>query len=383
MNYNLLSSLRKYRPREGKDSLENYITEAFGWILNSFKDFSNYFTNILIEKLEIKRSEIDEVNWITQANFGGVFPDMLCTFGDFAIVIENKVWRRLDEGQIERYRDYAKKHFSESKIILITASTNQWDQNPDLALCWSDIYKWITGWIERQSEDPDHIFLSFLDLLTVEGLGAPAPISHESILCYYPSRFLKDRVSSLLQIVYKKDWQSLIPSLKLNLYAENKRGKYFGEEWGRFGIDLLGPYEDARPGIFVGFMVDGEDHRVKPLLEERSPDYSVILSFHSDLHGVYRRNPFYRGFVDRVGKIVGGIGDHWDFYNHIEDQSVSNPNVYHPIHIRKPMLELFRGTKTMDEQVERFMTNTKKMLDIMFEKDEILRMQEEFKKIKR
>ena len=45
METGLLESLRKYRPREGKDPLENFITEAFAWILNNYSDFAEFFIN--------------------------------------------------------------------------------------------------------------------------------------------------------------------------------------------------------------------------------------------------------------------------------------------------------------------------------------------------
>jgi hypothetical protein len=46
----LLESLRKYRPREGKDPLENFITEAFSWILNNHLYFSEFFLIEIMKK---------------------------------------------------------------------------------------------------------------------------------------------------------------------------------------------------------------------------------------------------------------------------------------------------------------------------------------------
>jgi len=48
MGIELLESLRKYRPREGKDPLENFITEAVSWILKNHADFSKYFLDYLL-----------------------------------------------------------------------------------------------------------------------------------------------------------------------------------------------------------------------------------------------------------------------------------------------------------------------------------------------
>jgi len=37
----LLESVRKYHPRKGTDPLENFITEAFAWMLNDCPEFAH------------------------------------------------------------------------------------------------------------------------------------------------------------------------------------------------------------------------------------------------------------------------------------------------------------------------------------------------------
>ena len=179
MNHNLFLSLRKYRPREGNDPLENYVTAAFGWILNNHDDFSVFILNKLCNLL--KYSEIlAPIKWSTQVHFNGFYPDMVCEFnGNNAFVFENKVWSPLHSDQLSNYRNQAKQHYGEHRLILITANSSQHKQNPDLALCWKDIFQWTEEWLKaHKGNNSMHcIFQDFLNLLEYLGLGFYPPVS--------------------------------------------------------------------------------------------------------------------------------------------------------------------------------------------------------------
>ena len=138
----LFEALRKYSPREGNDPLENFITEGFAWLLNKYPEFGEFFLQYLEEKLQLNVNKYD-CKWSTQVNFDGKYPDMVYRWENRAIVFEHKTWTRLDENQIKNYREYSQREFDDSRIALITATKQQHEQCPDLALCWSDIYKLI------------------------------------------------------------------------------------------------------------------------------------------------------------------------------------------------------------------------------------------------
>lgn len=361
MKHDLLISLRKYRPREGHDPLENFITEAFCWILRSYDDFSVFFIDHIFKNLEIEK-DIESHNWSTQENFGGKRPDMLCKVNnDFALVFENKAWAELHDNQIENYRDYAKKNYKENyKIILITATTKQHNQNPDLALCWSDVYKIIQNWIAQENNGNDFIFNDFLELIKNEGMAPPAPISHEAIQSYFAGMALKNQVINLINRMKHSDWSKV--ALPLNQCLKEGR---IGE--GRFGLDLL---SDWKPAVFIGFLLDGTDHRTTPVWGTKSPDFCVIISFATSLHNTYPKSETYKAFVNLIEKQINELNQGWNFYHHIEDKTVKNVNKWHPIHIRKPMLELFKGTMTTEEQDARFMESAEQILNIIFKSDE-------------
>jgi PD-(D/E)XK nuclease superfamily len=372
MEHNLLVSLRKYRPGEGNDPLENFITEAFAWILKNYDEFSILFISYVLEKLNIKK-DINNPKWSTQTNFDGFVPDMLCEINDFVLIFEHKAWANLYQGQLDNYRNFAKKQYQESYTILITATANQHSQNPDFALCWFDIHRFTDEWIKNQKGDCHFIFKDFLKLLENEGMGPPAPISHESILSYYPGNELELQIKSLLNRVKKN-------SILLEYNAIPDRELLIKDRWGRIGIDFLGAEDKFwRPGVFVGFLLDGYDHCVKTVLGRKSPDFSIIISFDKQLHNKYPQNNAYKAFVTHISNKIKELNQDWDFYHHIEDKSVKEINKWHPIHIRKPILHIFRGTLSAEEQTEKFVENSVQILDIIFKCDEFNSLRNECK----
>ena len=66
----LLVNLRKYRPRENTDPLENFITEAFAWLLRSNREVLQSVFECINNKLQSSISAPDgEVFISTQENF--------------------------------------------------------------------------------------------------------------------------------------------------------------------------------------------------------------------------------------------------------------------------------------------------------------------------
>ena len=52
--------------------------------------------------------------------------------------------------------------------------------------------------------------------------------------------------------------------------------------------------------------------------------------------------------ADKVSKHSGN----WAFYNHRAEASPFNP--WHPLYLEYPMLEVFKGTETTEQQEQRF-----------------------------
>ncbi len=362
MQKNLLASLRKYRPREHHDPLENFITEAFCWILDNHPDFSSFFLEKIMSNPGMHLPGFDSTTgaWETQYNFGEYFPDMVYLSNNKIIIFEHKAWSKLHHNQIQNYRGFADKNFDDNKIVLITASKYQHEQDPDLALCWSDIYLWVSEWIDKHP-GVSFIFEDFIHLLKSEGMGPPAPISYESILYYYASEGIRNNISKLIVQVKNREWHKKIKQ-DYKMCVEKKRGKVSGEAWGRIGLHLL---ELWRPGIFIGFLLDGKDHCTKPINKYKGPDFCLIIDFSEDLHSQYPYDPDYIEMIKKLEIDVGKLGDGWELYDHLNDPDARTKNKWHPVHIRKPMLDIFKGTTTVEEQADQFCENADKLLDII------------------
>ena len=103
MKNDLLTSLRKYRITHKRDSKENFITEAFAWLLKNYPNFSSYFIKDLKNRLNSTINVSENLKWDTQKNFDGVYPDMVCEFDDNAFVFEHKAWSYLHQNQLQNY----------------------------------------------------------------------------------------------------------------------------------------------------------------------------------------------------------------------------------------------------------------------------------------
>ncbi len=383
----LFEALSRYSPKEGQTPLENFITEGFAWILNNYPDFGKFFLKYLEEKLKERGREWSignyDCEWRTQENFDGKYPDMVCHFNgeSKAIIFEHKTWSHLHENQLANYKDYAKDNFDEYRIVLITATQQQHEQDPDFALCWSDICNLISD-LEK-SNDSELLFRDFQQLLKSEGLGPPAPISHTSILYYYKTKDLEKNISDLIRRVkareeQKKEWKEIIKK-DYNLSSPSKKGKYDYD--GRIGLELLsldGPNFNLGPGgIFVGILVDGEDNSTEPIERVKGPDFCLLISFTGLLHDFYNGEENYKKLVEELSKKVEQLKDGWEFYNHLDDHNA--PNKYHPIHIRKPMLDVFCGTESCEDQEDRFYEAARELIKLVAEEESFWALRESCK----
>jgi len=340
MDHSLFTSIKKYRPRDGKDSIENFITETFAWFLRNCPEFSKAYLNFLSGKADLE-GFTGAGTWGTQSSFGGLFPDLTYTSGKRILVFEHKAWAHLHPNQLANYRRYAVEHFEAHRIILVTAGEHQFAQDPDLAICWRDIYQFIESWLpDSGTQIPHFLFNSFLDLLRHDGMGPAAPLSHEAILYNNLAIGLHRTAVDMMHQVFHRAvnvLESRISGLQYEVHWQ----------WGRAGIGTVRPW---KPGFFIGFLPDPTDHFVTPQQPKTSPDCCLILSFENSLHGSYPANENFISLKSELATAASLLGEGWECYNHLDDPESKQKNRWHPLYIRRPMLELLRGSVTLQEQ---------------------------------
>ena len=366
MEIGLFEALRRYSPREGNDPLENFITEGFAWLLNKYPDFSELFLQYLGERLQLNVNRYD-YKWNTQVNFDGKRPDMVYRWDNKAIVFEHKTWDQLGKDQLKNYRKYANQTFQDSHIVLITATRQQHKQNPDLALCWSDIYNLISCWEQKTNIDIPFLLKDFQNLLKGNGLGPPAPVSHAAIRSYYEVKDMEQSLEELIKRVQERgkqeeEWKRMIK--KDYLLEKDSR-------WGRMGISLL---DGWYPDVLVGILLNGTDHRTEPIDYAKGPDFCLILGFDKPLHDTYSTNEHYLKLLCNVQQKLNDGWNGWKFYNHLEE--VERPNRYHPIHIRKSLLDVFAGTESYEEQEKKFYNAASELIKLVAEEESFWKLRE-------
>ena len=143
----LFTSLRKYRPREKSDPFENFVTEAFAWLLRKDTELGLCFIDGISKKLASKGKGFtlrgNEVAWSTQENYGGVYPDMEAKLSGITLVFEHKVHAPLHNDKLQSYRSYHERMGREYRLILITGHQSHSAHDPALALCWYENYQLI------------------------------------------------------------------------------------------------------------------------------------------------------------------------------------------------------------------------------------------------
>jgi len=169
---------------------------------------------------------------------------------------------------------------------------------------------------------------------------------------------------------------------KVEMYFRFKRlnfdslGLAYGEVDGRMGLELLNSWT---PGIFVGILLDGKDHCTKPINAAKGPDFCLILDFDEELHSQYPSNRHYTDFVRIVSKKITDLNNGWEFYHHLDDNKVKNKNKWHPIHIRKPMLDVFVGSMSIEEQSDIFYKTANQIIEIVTDEACFWSLRDEYK----
>lgn len=367
MNDNLLVALSKYRPREGHTPLENFITESFAWILRNNREFASEFLRKLC-----KQGDSTEIKLIdTQVCLSGTYPDMVVQTQAGAFLFEHKTFTPLSAKQLGKYREFGNQKYGPVRIVLITGSKAQHEQNPDIALTWLDVYQFVMDAATRLQRST--FLIDFADLLKEHGLGPQPALSYESMISYLPSKNFRSNLQNILWKVHEtvrtgSKIQPLYAGESAGVEGNIKWNGDIGKFWGRVGTEYLKVW---RPGIFVGCVVDNEDHANSYMDYSKGIDYCLIVSFDQDAseddnmkcYGLidYEHDPLYKDLVAELLSVVAEL-DGYELYNHLIDQE---PNRWHPLYLRKSLSEVLKGCETQEEQVARLVHDSERLVGLL------------------
>lgn len=327
----IFSYLTGYVPTDKRESKEDFLTQAFAWILEQYPKFAYYYINFINKKICRKVDKNTTVYAIsngynykyeieTQRNLDGGHSRLdllISTKADndkkVYYICEHKVDSELSENQISRYMSLKSEinpdPSAEFYSILLTKDIKQHTQYADVKIVWGDVKELIDTFLTEEHLKGEKEYIFVLEQLSMylaeKGLENAKPIDKsdlenhnfnivkfdndsciEKTLSYFINR-LKDDLDKL---EYEDNLKKEFPNLS-KLSEANYKLTCDKESWGRKGISIFGnewdqkkSYNDVnlikgawKVGLFVGFLYSPRDHKIEPLDAKKGFDMVIIL----------------------------------------------------------------------------------------------------------
>ncbi len=356
----LLVSASKYASSDKVAPRENFITEVLAWLSRHDNDLVEEMIGLIVKKSQETQSlsftPTADISVDTQLNFNGSYPDMgwRANTGEWHLLFEHKVWTELSPNQLQKYRDYAQKHLANYAMILITPTRAQHRQNPDVALCWSEVAQVIEA-LKRRNDRVQWARDEFLELLTHIGIKDISPINPLAISYYQAAKQLERQWFQLCERLLEKPWPLTMSSETIFTAPTlaNARGTNRYDRHGRivfnFGSTCLatGNTEQWLPGLGMGFILDGDDLNMAAELKE-GPVVAAILSVNQSLHSHFQKDGHYRELVNEITEVL--LESH--FWKVFDGTSKTGLNKWHPLVIYGDLSRFFEGVNGLEAQEE-------------------------------
>lgn len=360
----LLLRLRRFTPREGRDPLEDYLTESFYFLLAHYPPLAQ----ALADRLSLPALASPRAVWETQKRTHQGIMDMVCLLPERAIIFEHKTHSTLHSDQLLRYRAWGEEtHPTPPFLVLVTARRDQFSDRADACMTWSEVYTLLE---QVELADPK-LRDCFLSLLRAEGFGPSAPISHQDVKTYIPSIRLERALEALMEEAMALDWSQAYALMGSPTSAVPYRRPKTGSpkvQDGRIGLDLVHSWV---PGVFLGVLLDGTDHKVSPSDPDKGPDMCLILSLENAPERQRERNAFLTspGYLAARERLAKDTSHAYDIHDHLLEHP--DPNPWHILHVRKPLLDVMAMATSLEQQRERFYEEAMAMLSLVFRPDEL------------
>jgi hypothetical protein len=252
---NLFESLFDFYPREGHTPRENFLTEAFAYILKTHPSVSEAWLSKLLDK-KIEAASCQVTTRQTEADQDtdtSIYPDLLLQGqfrgGEpFAVYCEHKWDSPCDHKQLRRYRKVAEKKGNHARLVFVGASHNQksdaeqcFQDKPCSCFLWEDVFIALDALPAKTD-----ILREFLGFMNSHGLSPGPPLTLEWMKAFLESSgFLEclKRLANRLNTDYR--WEEILPR------------RYFAfrdvkDSWGSVKISF--ETKDFKPAIWLGFL---------------------------------------------------------------------------------------------------------------------------------
>lgn len=385
----LLVNVSKYAASHQTSPIENFITEAFTWLLKYDEHVRKAYLALLAEKSSQYQAEIADLlsstDLETQVNFGGKYPDLLwsSTSEDFCLIFEHKVWSELHHNQLSNYRKFGVTTLDKPfLIVLVTAHSAQHRQSPDIALCWYEVAKLIEDITVDNNDKENWLRIEFVNLLKCNGLVNSTPLNPLAIAYYNDVKNIDKQLYEIVRRSVNLAWPACLENNRVKFKSppkhRNARGRY--DAFGRIGLEfssINSPNDESGwiPGIFCGFIIDGYDHQVDDLLES-GPVAALILSVNKSVQSKVKSDGYYDHLVR---DIKATLPANWKLSDRTESKHKLNP--WHPLIIYRDLTSFIQGAQTLDQQQEVFVAEMMQLQNLFITNEAFIGFCEEMQRL--
>lgn len=345
----IYSFIKSYIPNSNRDPKEDFLTQILAWTLMNVPKFRQEYIRFLVSQINSPNFfELPEEKTIIKTQYANKngYIDMFIRGESNGFIVEHKIDSALSTNQIDKYKVAISKEFKGTfYTVLITTTHMQHTQQADVMLIWADVYDFLLSIIDEFDSQEKFLLQQLASYLKQQGLGRMDPVNMDNILGYFPGMQLESKLDVLFGRIVGTDWKThcqnlgTVPNSTYNPTFHNKR-------WGRKGIEFFSTWE---PGIFAGVIMDGQDHKLEPLDKENGPDFVVILEYDfnkNDKQLMAKRNQYIgsSNFLELKRRIEADPKG-FDYIDGLEKSP------WRVIVLRKPLMEIFAGTESTEEQV--------------------------------
>lgn len=384
MDDSLLVSLRSYRPRPDRDPLEDFVTEAFAWLLRNHPDVGQNFLIWVDSEIGLSTSEPEDPTWDTQVSVDAGIVDMRAAGKNRIYIFEHKIWGKATADQLHRYRRSLEGEGREVVTTLITGARYNYEgpsgediSAPDLRRTWADIYKFLEGEVEKgrggaRARD-------FLALLDHEGLGPRERLTEPALRALPDYTETLEKLYALLSEIrsQKENW-----AFAYDLLPDSQGKNQPTPKWSKrtrskpatlHGRIALSPYSGSGPDLRAGFIVDAEN--IKTELTGEGPDLAVyILLPRRDLGSRYSEVVNSQAYEDLCQSLREADTSGWAA--HIRKGGEPGVNDHHPIVLQKPLTSVLRGATTAEEERDSVMEAFREGVELFLQGDAVARLRD-------
>jgi hypothetical protein len=271
---NLITRLFSYTPRDGRDPLEDYCSEALAWCLRNSAALRAELFRLMKVKSVPDATAIVDVNTqhgyddseeeSPKGNRGRFDITIESPDGAFFIAIESKVFSGCGTGQLERYLKRLRGIAPDFRLArLITLTNVRESERPNVThLFWGTVCNALQVAADIESETnqvPSLILKQFKAFLEERGLGYfnMKEVTSTDLAGLEQAMDLRKEIETLLKTLKTAKHLKGLMARKQLVYDESENGLF------------LGLYLSWNPFLYVGFEVQrvGREHRLLMYVE--------------------------------------------------------------------------------------------------------------------